>query len=209
MSIWIQITAGQGGPAECCRVVTRIADLLSREAALEKCELQILEQVAGDYPDTHQSVIFTTPAEEVPAWLTTWIGTIQWIGTSEFRPTHKRKNWFVGVQVVSQPAAEQWNRNDIKLETFRSSGPGGQNVNKVESAVRAIHVPTGMAVVAQEARSQHENRNLAIERLRRKLQLQEENAQSALRKRLRDQHAELERGNPVRVYAGPDYQRRA
>ncbi len=206
MSIWIQVTSGRG-PAECCWVVTRVSSVLMEEGRQAGAELHVIEQVEGDEPETHHSMIFTLPGSDVPAWLHSWIGTIQWIGTSSYRPHHRRKNWFVGIQVVNQPEPEKWKREDIKFDTFRASGPGGQNVNKTESAVRATHIPTGIFVVAQEARSQHENKNLAIERLTRRLQAQEENAQIALRKQLRDQHSELERGNPVRVYTGTAFTR--
>lgn len=206
MSIWIQITSGRG-PAECCRVVTRVAALFLEEAQQADCDLQVLEQVEGEAPDTHHSMVFTLAGTDVPAWIRPWIGTIQWIGNSTYRPHHKRKNWFIGVQVLEQPEPERWRKEDVKFDTFRASGPGGQNVNKTESAVRATHIPTGIAVVAQEARSQHENKNLAFERLRRHLQCDEEKAKSAFRKQLWQQHNELERGNPVRVYSGEAFDR--
>lgn len=206
MSIWIQITSGRG-PAECCKVVTHIASLLRLEAEAAGAAIQLLEEVPGDHDDTHHSIVFTISADQVPPWLQGWLGTIQWIGTSTYRPHHRRKNWFVGVQVIHQPPAEQWNRADVRIDTFRASGPGGQHVNKTESAVRATHTPSGVYVVAQEGRSQHENKALALERLKRKLQAREETTQSALRKQLRDQHDELERGNPVRVYSGESFTR--
>ena len=101
-------------------------------------------------------------------------------------------------------------QGDMKLrfETFRSKGKGGQHVNKVETGVRAIHVPTGISVVSTEARSQHMNKKLAMNRLCDIL------ADMELGNRRREkelawmEHTRLERGNPVRVYEGMDFIRK-
>ena len=88
---------------------------------------------------------------------------------------------------------------------MRSSGPGGQNVNKVNSAVRAIHTPTGLNVVAMDSRSQHQNKKLAIERLQTKIQ---EAQLEQLKQSLYDQwenHLQVERGNPVKLFKGTHF----
>jgi peptide chain release factor len=143
----------------------------------------------------------------MPGWLQPWIATIQWIGTSPYRPEHRRKNWFVGVSVLEQPDTTELNLTDVRMDTFRASGPGGQNVNKIESAVRLTHVPSGISVVAREARSQRENRLLALERLKRRLQSEHEDSKADLRRQFRNQHSELVRGNAIRVYSGTDFRR--
>ena len=74
----------------------------------------------------------------------------------------------------------------MRVETFRSGGKGGLNVNKVETGVRAVHVPTGLAVVSTQARSQHMNKRLDLDRL---------------------EHTRLERGGAVRTYVGTDFRR--
>ena len=94
---------------------------------------------------------------------------------------------------------------DIDYQAMRASGPGGQHVNKTDSAVRATHRPTGLVTTAQEQRSQHANRKLA--RLKLALLLEERREQSQAQGRTAEWtfHKQLERGNPVRTYAGPRF----
>jgi peptide chain release factor len=165
--------------------------------------------VVGPEKGTFHSLVYSLPGQHQPQWLASWIGTIKWICASPFRENHGRKNWYVGVQLLQQPELGQWDLDDIKVEAFRSSGPGGQNVNKVASAVRVTHIPTGIQVAAQDERSQHQNKSLAIERLKRRLQAEDDRSRNSARQELWSQHNQLMRGNPVRVYSGsgPDFRR--
>ncbi|MGL4668354.1 MAG: peptide chain release factor-like protein, partial [Saezia sp.] len=95
--------------------------------------------------------------------------------------------------------------NEVAFETMRSSGPGGQHVNKTESAVRATHLPTGISVKVQTGRSQHANKNMAFLLLRHKLD-EHKNTQLDQQKTERwMQHYQLERGNPVRTFTGDKF----
>jgi peptide chain release factor len=90
---------------------------------------------------------------------------------------------------------------------MRSSGAGGQHVNKVSSAIRATHIPTGIAVVAMDSRSQHQNKKLATERLLKKLE--EENLRQ-LKNHVGSQwenQLNIQRGNPVRIFTGSDFKK--
>jgi peptide chain release factor len=100
-----------------------------------------------------------------------------------------------------EPVSERrFDTSDVRFETMRASGPGGQHVNRTESAVRVTHVPTGAQATASEERSQHRNKKLALARLGRKLDDTEASRRSeAARLRWRA-HRTLERGNPVRVF---------
>ena len=202
MRQWLQITSGRG-PEECCWVVARVAEKILSEAAQNGLKAEVLETTPGPYPKTFRSALFAIEGESgVNRFFKTWAGTVQWIGTSMFRPNHKRKNWFVGVELISPPAQNFWKKEDIKMERMKASGPGGQHVNKTESAVRLTHIPTGLSVIAKDERSQHLNQKLAYARL---FQLMESHDKALQKKQEQEnwqQHNTLERGNAVRVFKG-------
>lgn len=202
--IVIQITSGRG-PAECCWVVARILKKLVLEAQLKGLLAEIVDCTPGMEPETLSSAMVSLTGESAGAFASDWLGTILWVGKSQFRPYHKRKNWYVGIDLVSQGTAELWNENDIVYQTLRSSGPGGQHVNKTESAVRAIHRPTGIQVLASDNRSQMMNRKLATVRLQQKLNNWRENNLKSNEKLQWNQHNQLERGNPVKIFKGMDF----
>lgn len=204
--VWLQISAGVG-PAECAWVVARLQQVLVREAETQGLQVRILEAVAGPEPRTLRSVLLSIEGSEALSFARTWMGTVQWIGTSPFRPRHRRKNWFVGVTLL-QPPPEPPPVGEVRLETMRASGAGGQNVNKVETAVRAIHVATGLSVVAREERSQHLNRQLALARLQERLLAQTTQAEADNQQSRWAAHYQLERGNAEQVFMGPDFARR-
>ncbi|MCI5164803.1 MAG: peptide chain release factor H [Candidatus Electrothrix sp. GM3_4] len=137
-----------------------------------------------------------------------WEGTIQWIAQSPFRPRHKRKNWFVGVQRIFPPEEKELSSKDFKFESMRASGPGGQHVNKVNSAIRVTHLPTGLATMAQEERSQHMNKKLALSRLLAKIQEEQDTRAQQSQQEQWGMHNDLERGNPVRVFEGERFRER-
>lgn len=206
MSILVQVTSGNG-PVECCWVVWHVALALERDAAQNGAKLVKVEETPGDYASTFRSVVFSLNTDTVPRWLLSWVGTIQWIGESPFRPGHGRKNWFVGVQLVKQPDYAMWSleKKDVKIKTFRSSGKGGQNVNKVSTAVRITHLATGKSVAAQNQRSQYQNRKSATERLQGMLQQENENRERVVRNERWLKHYTLVRGAPVKIYTGVDF----
>jgi peptide chain release factor len=91
---------------------------------------------------------------------------------------------------------------EIRFETLRASGPGGQHVNKTDSAVRATHVATGISVKAQSARSQHANKRLALLLIAQRLAQHAESTTGEQRAQRRLFHHGVERGNPVRTFKG-------
>lgn len=193
----VQISSGQG-PAECGLAV----GLFYRQLQKEGRDIRLIQSVRAKGGKGYSSILFETEED-----MRELEGSVLWICRSPFRPKHRRKNWFIDVSVLEQLPDTQ---GDMKLrfETFRSKGKGGQHVNKVETGVRVIHVPTGISVVSTEARSQHMNKKLAMNRLCDIL------ADMELENRRREkelawmEHTRLERGNPVRVYEGMDFIRK-
>jgi peptide chain release factor len=146
----------------------------------------------------------------VEAFAATWIGSILWVARSPLRPHHKRKNWFIGVFKLAHRAIEpaKLNPADVRFEAFSAGGPGGQHQNKTQSAVRAVHTPTRLAVVAREGRSQHRNKAIALQRLGALLELQDELAAVADSQQIQSWHSRLERGRPIRTFEGKDFRPR-
>jgi peptide chain release factor len=122
-----------------------------------------------------------------------------------FRPHHKRKNWFVDVTAFEPVEKAPWRAEDIRVDRLRASGPGGQHVNKTESAVRVTHMPTGLCAVSQEERSQHLNKKLAMARLQAMIRRREDQAEKGLDRRRWNRHNGVERGNAVHVFRGSKF----
>lgn len=117
------------------------------------------------------------------------------------------KNWFVDVSVCETASDTGYNESDVRIETFRSGGKGGQHVNKVETGVRAVHLPTGLAAVSTDSCSQQMNKKLALNRLCEMLAARDEEDAAAAGALNRLEHYRIERGNAVRVYEGMAFSR--
>jgi len=195
----IQITSGKG-PAECCRVVAKVQALLMKDAKAKGVALEVLSARRGDLKETLLSATLLVSGKHLEDFLRDWKGTIQWIAQSPYRNYHKRKNWFVGVEVFDIPGKVEWDPRDVVFETLRGSGPGGQNVNKVETAVRGKHLPSGIQVLTMDSRSQLQNRKLCLERLQSKVQAWELEQLTIGQQSQWQEHNCLERGNPVRTF---------
>ena len=193
----VQISSGQG-PAECELAV----GLLFKQLQRERLDIRLIQSVRGRNAGGYSSILFET--EEDVRELE---GSVLWVCKSPFRPEHKRKNWYIDVSMLEQlpDVAEDM---QLCFKTFRSGGKGGQHVNKVETGVRVIHIPTGISVVSTEARSQHRNKKLAINRLCDILS--EKNLENRQKEKELAwlEHTRLERGNPVRIYEGMKFIRR-
>jgi len=194
----IQITSGKG-PAECCRVVACVQILMTRQARQQGIDLQVLESRQGELGGTLLSTTMMATGVNLDAFVKEWAGTIQWIAQSPYRKYHQRKNWFVGVAAFDVQQLMQWNLNDVKLETCRSSGPGGQHVNKVETAVRGTHLPSGLQVMVMDTRSQLENKKLCLARLEAKILVKQTEQLMEQQLSQWQEHNALERGNPVKI----------
>lgn len=202
----IHITSGRG-PAECCLAVALALKQVLKEAEGKNLQTTLIERIPGIENRTLLSTTIIVSGANVKAFCNSWNGSLLWICQSPFRKFHKRKNWFIGIQSFNKSNLNNWNERDVSYQTMRSSGPGGQNVNKVESAVRAKHVPSGLSLTVNESRSQLQNKKTAIERL--KFQFDQWQLKQALleQQQLWQQHNSLERGNPSRTYEGLTFKR--
>ena len=197
----IQISAGTG-PCECEHAVALLLSELEREL---DGALSVVRGVQSRFNKGDlQSALLEIDDDAVPPDL---LGTIQWVGESPYRPHHKRKNWFVDVSAVPDARTPVLDNSDIVVSFFHCGGKGGQNVNKVETGVRLVHVPTGVAVEADEERTQEANRRAASKKMAEAFAKMERDARAGQKNEMWRAHNELERGNPVRVYKGEKFNR--
>jgi peptide chain release factor len=183
------------GSVEVRVFVRMLADALIE--ALQKRDA-LVESVMVHGPDAQPSSIDLTVLgkRELLADLT---GTHVLVQPSPHRGKRSRKRWYAGVTLVQRVAADATaiNLRDVAFETCRASGAGGQHINKTESAVRALHKPTGLCIRVESERSQHQNKRRALEAIASALATRQaaEAARNAGERRHRS--LQVERGRPV------------
>lgn len=202
---YVQFTAGRG-PVECAAACY----VISRKFADEILKINLVPTVVDYESDDEfgfRSIIFKidkTTTKEIDVIRSKWEGTIKFISIkNSFRPNHKRKNWFIGCNFfdVDDPKIT-FDMNDIKIDLMRSSGPGGQNVNKVESCVRLTHIPTGIIVKCIMTRDQKQNLKVAKEIMQAKLDLLNNTKEANIKNLFWMSHDSLERGGEVMIIKG-------
>ena len=199
MKVYIQITSG----IECCRVVTLVADKIIKDwkGKLSIVDYEPHNTERGCYLSI--TLCGDLSNEEKTELESKWKGSVLYIATKNpYRPNHKRKNWFVGVNTFTEVDTIQIDDKDIRYETSRSGGACGQNVNKVETAVRAVHIPSGLSVRCDDERNQLQNKNRAKERLMLKLSAINDEKKAEQDRRIWMNHNMLDRGNPIQTFKG-------
>lgn len=203
--ILLQLTAGQG-PVECCKAVGLALKTIEKQCREKGIKLDIVETIATKERDCFKSALLQLDSKKddsAKKIAESWQGAMLWVCQSQFRPKHKRKNWFFSGQMYEV--------NDTQLDkgvTFqacRASGAGGQHVNTTDSAVRATHTETGISVRVESERSQHANKRLARALLFQKLEATKLEQMTQQEKARWQQHWEVERGNPVKTFKGEKF----
>lgn len=199
-TIDLLITSGNG-PAECRIAVKALIAILEKEANERRC---LHEVSMRSMPDMHgpKSAVFSLEGEAGAQLAAEYYGTVKFLFKSPIRPGHKRQNWFVSVQRIDIGGGTdvEIGPQDLRFETLRAGGPGGQHQNTTDSAVRVIHVPTGLRVTARNERSQHRNKALAIKRLASMLQHLEDRQTIAAKSERFIANRSIERGNEVKTF---------
>jgi peptide chain release factor len=204
--IWLHATTGRG-PDECQAALMGIVMAIQVDAMAFGLTYDLLE--TEDAPHGYSSALMAIDGDDAEAFGKTWNGTMQWLCKSFIRPNHKRKRWFIKISMMMvPPKLAEISQADLTWESMKASGPGGQHVNKTESAVRLTHKPTGIAVTAQEERSQHRNKSLALAKLYSRIaDINAETARDVAQDRW-DDHNTLERGGAIRTFEGPKFKQK-
>lgn len=191
-----EISSGNS-PAECELAVTKFAEYLVKNYGAT-----IVSSSEGYNKGTYRSITISADRD-----LSEFVGSVLWVCKSPYRPGHKRKNWFIDFKFQDEAKKVDFNPDRVVFSTFHSGGNGGQNVNKVETGVRAIYPPTGDITICTDERSQHANKKKALARL--EVTVIERNAEERIERAndMRISHVNLERGNAVAKFEGEKFKR--
>ncbi|GAA3933946.1 peptide chain release factor H [Litoribacillus peritrichatus] len=211
----IQLSSGQG-PEECCLAVANALKLLLKEMADVGLDANILEYEPGRSSVTYKSVLVAikplgtmddaSVTDDIKSRVYQhWNGTLKWVCKSPYRPKHGRKNWFLNASVWEPKASAHLASSDFRIKTCRAGGSGGQHVNTTDSAVQITHKASGLSVKVQTERSQHQNKKIAWQLIRYKLEQEALAKQQLARGELRMQHHQLIRGHAVRTFKGNNF----
>ena len=197
----VSIHAGAGG-TDSQDWAEMLFRMYLRWAELEDRPAQVMDLSYGDEAGLRTGIMEVSGSHAF-GYLSAERGVHRLVRLSPYDPNHLRHTSFAEVEIL--PSAEEdpdieVRQEDIKMDVFRSSGPGGQNVQKVASAVRLTHLPTGMVVSCQNERSQHQNREFAMRILKAKLLARKNEEKAAELAKIRGERVIPEWGNQIRSY---------
>ena len=202
----LSLHAGAGG-TESCDWAAMLYRMFTRWASDKGFSVEVLDSLDGDEAGI-KSITFQVNGENAYGYLKSEKGVHRLVRISPFNAAGKRQTSFVSCDVmpdIEEDIDIEINDEDIRIDTYRSSGAGGQHINKTSSAIRITHFPTGIVVQCQNERSQHMNKDKAMQMLKARLYLlkQQENAQKAAG--IRGEVTEIGWGNQIRSYVMQPY----
>ena len=202
----VSLHAGAGG-TESCDWAAMLYRMYTRWADKKGFSVEVLDSLDGEEAGI-KSITFQVNGENAYGYLKSEKGVHRLVRISPFNAAGKRQTSFVSCDVmpdIEEDVDVEIREEDIRIDTFRSSGAGGQHINKTSSAIRITHFPTGIVVQCQNERSQHMNKDNAMQMLKAKLYLlkQEENAAKAAG--IRGEVTDIGWGNQIRSYVMQPY----
>jgi len=198
---FLDIQAGAGG-TEAQDWAQMLLRMYLKWADAHGIKTEIIDQSAGEVAGIKGATVSMT-GDYAYGWLRTETGVHRLVRKSPFDSGNRRHTSFASVFVspeVDDDIDIEINPADLRTDVYRSSGAGGQHVNKTESAVRITHIPSGIVVACQNERSQHKNRSTAMKMLKAKLYELEVNKRNAAAKVLEDSKSDVSWGNQIRSY---------
>ena len=202
----LRLNAGAGG-TESCDWASMLLRMYTRWAESKGYSIDTLDYLDGDEAGV-KSVTIQVNGENAYGYLKSEKGVHRLVRISPFNANGKRQTSFVSCDVmpdIDEDLDIEINDDDLRIDTYRSSGAGGQHINKTSSAIRITHIPTGTVVQCQNERSQHQNKDKAMQMLKAKLYLlkQQENADKEAQ--IRGEVKEIGWGSQIRSYVLQPY----
>ena len=202
----LTLHAGAGG-TESCDWASMLCRMYQRWADKKGYSVEMIDFLDGEEAGL-KSVTLEVKGENAYGYLKSEHGVHRLVRISPFNAAGKRQTSFVSCDVmpdIEEDLDIEVNNDDIRIDTYRSSGAGGQHINKTSSAIRITHFPTGIVVQCQNERSQHMNKDKAMQMLKAKLYLLKQKENSEKESDIRGEVKDIGWGNQIRSYVMQPY----